>query len=543
MEKKISTINKVSDNKVSVWGRLKLPGYSDISAHEEFMPIVGLPDTVIVTTEHISEKEVLTVTIESLKAKDPDNYIDFVFTDSDQSLEDIKDYVSDGTVIIDTDIHYRLEYPKKEIIRFIPEYSDSVQLDQPYNVILSDKTGKQLKKAVVVVVASEFCVVPDTKIINEKIAGLEEGNHLVRFELLVDDETVNAENYQERLDVIATGYDQSIIKPEWKIADGKIEIPVEKWNGIRAQKYGLAVYLDQTKLLDEVVLDIRPTNYEVQCVGGDGLIIGALDLQKNDKSLVFRVVDKAATPEETLSYDELEGNIKILADSSRIATDYYIDKNTGNIVITPTNHDNSFLYYFTRAFDPQGERTISIQYLPDNKWGEGQFVLQPKSILDILWPYVTALSIIAIVITLIYLEVTKPRFKKGSTMYFIRCTINERNIYNDRTGSYWRNKRLKPKRFYQRIWPIGAEWTMIDGIKIRAAAKKITAISDAVEIYPGQGGEYYYALKNIDTGNNVIKFHYRKLTTAKNDEWVLLSKGGAFVLKREGSSAILFVYN
>ena len=537
-----ATINKVSNNKVSVWGRLKLPGYSDISAHEEFVPIVGIPDTVVVTTEHISEKEVLTVTIESLKAKDPDNYIDFVFTDSDQSLEDIKGYVSDGTVIIHTDIHYRLEYPKKEIIRFIPEYSDSVQLDQPYNVVLSDKTGKQLKKAAVVVVASEFCVVPDKKTINEKITGLQEGNHLVRFELLVDDETVNAENYQDRLDVIATGYDQSIIKPEWKIVNGKIEIPVEKWNDIRAQKYGLAVYLDQTKLLDEVILDIRPTNYEVQCVGGDGLIIGALDLQKNDKSLVFRVVDKAATPEEILSYDELEGNIKIQADSSRIATDYYIDRNTGNIVITPTNHDNSFLYYFTRAFDPQGERTISIQYCPENKWGEGKITLQPKSIFDIIWPYAVTLITIFLVTLIIYLWIKKPKFKRGTSIYYITCMINDGSIVNDENGNDWDYQMLKPCSVFQRLWLLGAEWTMVNGYKVRACKKSPTAGKNTVEICLGEGTEWYNVRTKFNTDKKEIDIPIHEMKTAIKEEWKTLSTGTSVVLKNYGSSVTLFVY-
>ena len=506
------------------------------------MPMVGLPDTVIVTTEHISEKEVLTVTIESLKAKDPDNYIDFVFTDSDQSLEDIKGYVSDGTVIIDTDIHYRLEYPKKEIIRFIPEYSDSVQLDQPYNVVLSDKTGKQLKKAAVIVAASEFCVVSDKKTINEKITDLQECNDRVRFELLVDDEIVNAENYQDRLEVIATGNDQRIIKPDWKIVDGKIEIPIEKWNGITAQKYGLAVYLDQTKLLDDVVLDIRPTNYEVQCVGGDGLIIGALDLQKNDKSLVFRVVDKAAIPEETLSYDELEGNIKILADSSRIATDYYIDRNTGSIVITPTNHDNSFLYCFTRAFDPQGERIISIQYLPDNKWGEGKFVLQSKSLFDILWPYVATLSALIIIILLVYYEITKPRFKKGATVYHINCIISNNTVMNSRHGNFWEEQPLKPDHIIKRIWPFGAEKIVFDGISIRAKKRKRGFIGNEVEVFAEDGTEWDNALLLLSPEKNEIKMPLFELVTAEQAQWISLTTEATLILKSNSNSATLFVY-
>ena len=540
-ESQIATIDEVVEDKVSVRGCLSMPGFNDILTYAEFIPMQGLPDTVTVTVDPNYEITGLVVTVESIKKHDPDCNVDFFFFNNNEALEGVKDYIDKGFVSVNTSIPYTLEYPQKGVVRFVPEYGSNIVLNQPYDVVLSDNQGRELRRAIITVTESTFSVIPDKTSISERFTSLRNSNSKILFDLIVDDHSVDAQKYQSRLNVTAIGKDQSRITPDWTIENGKIEVHVGNWNGITAQTYTVSVSLDQKILSDSVTLDIIPVNYEVQCISGDGMTIGALDLPKNNQSLVFRIIEKENGTERQLTYAELKENVRIQTDSPRIAADYNIDGNTGFIIVTPTNHDAPFLYYFTRAFDPQGKRTISVQYLPGNKWGQGDFSLQPKGLIDIIWPYLAAIAKLTILIIIVVALLKKPRFKKGSAIFHIQGIYEDDNVKNNEdNGNDWEDSpELKPSwRSRAMIFKPEQTKASSEGVFRACPAKEGTG----VEILIRKGVEYSIKNHTMNTNNREVDIYISDIKTCQEDMWKKITPGKTLIIFTGGRKAELYAY-
>ena len=194
-------LDSVTDDRISIEGILKIPGFTDISIYQEFFPLSEPEEPgirVVDITSSSGGKNKLTVYTEEIIKRE--KYLDFKLQFVGDEPTDYKD-----TVCFNTDLPYSLEYLDNNVIRFFPKYSDAVALGKEYTVQLFDKDKKTtaIAEAKIIVLQSSYALEADQSNIAATQEELRQADKTVTFTLKVDGQEANANEYTDRLKIAA----------------------------------------------------------------------------------------------------------------------------------------------------------------------------------------------------------------------------------------------------------------------------------------------------------------------------------------------------